>query len=138
MSLFKRKPKQKSFSDSIEYFSNTAIKYAQSFDKEFDYSEDSVKDLEEILDWYSNDISESNPTDNQIWSMAKIFGVYLGQVIIKNCGNGYVWCDTDNSIPVIKKGELVIAPIDKVYKRLVYGPEDSVVSFYDVIVDNRF
>ena len=138
MGLFDKFKKQKKFSDIIEDFSNTAIEYAQSFEKKLDYSENSVKDLDEILDWYSKDIAKSKPTDNQIWSMAKIFGIYLGQVIIKNCKNGYTWYDTDNNIPIIKKEELVIAPIDKVYKRLVNGSEDSVESFYYVIANKQF
>ena len=32
---------------------NTAISYAKSFEKDFDYSRNSIKDLEEILDYYS-------------------------------------------------------------------------------------
>ncbi len=30
-----------------------------------------------------------------------------------------------------------ITPIDKVYKRLVNGAEDNIVSFYDVIMENH-
>ena len=42
----------------------TAITYAKSFDKEFDYSKNSIDDLEEILDYYSKDMAESQPTEN--------------------------------------------------------------------------
>ena len=59
-----------------------AVEYAKSFGKNFDFSENSITDLEEILDFYSNDISVSKPTENQIWSMAVIFGSYLGQTIL--------------------------------------------------------
>ena len=60
-----------------------AVEYAKSFGKNFDFSENSITDLEEILDFYSKDISVSKPTDNQIWSMSIIFGSYLGQTILK-------------------------------------------------------
>ena len=118
----------------------TAIKYAKSFDKKFDYSRDSIKDLEEILDYYSNDISKSRPTENQIWSMAVIFGSYLGEVMLKNglAKKGYVWEKDDTSdIPLLSAGGSYVTPNDKVYKRLVNGKEDDVVSFYDAVMGMR-
>lgn len=119
-------------------FSNTAVEYAKSFDKELDYSSNSIKDLEEILDWYSKDIEKSKPTENQIWSMAMIFGAYLGQTIIKSCDKEFKWADEGDNIPVLKKGTITTAPVDKVYKRLVNGPEDSVESFYRVIEEKLY
>ena len=49
-------------------------RYGKSFQKEFDYSSNSIEALEEILDYYSKDLSKSSPTENQIWSRALIFG----------------------------------------------------------------
>ena len=40
-------------------YSATAVDYAKHFNKNFDYSKDSIADLEEILDYYSKDISVS-------------------------------------------------------------------------------
>ena len=65
-------------------YSATAIDYAKDFNKKFDYSKNSIVELEEILDYYSNDISVSKPTENQIWSVSLIFGSYLGEVL--RCG----------------------------------------------------
>ena len=111
-----------------------AVEYAKSFGKNFDFSENSITDLEEILDFYSNDISVSKPTENQIWSMAVIFGSYLGQTILKNglSQKGYYWAKEGYSnIPLlICKDGGRLTPVDKVYKRLVNGCEDNVVSFY--------
>lgn len=119
--------------------SNTAVSYAKSFEKQFDYSKNSIKDLEEILDYYSNDISKSKPTENQIWSMAVIFGSYLGEVMLKNglSKKGYNWeKDNTSNIPLLVANDgSYITPNDKVYKRLVNGKEENVISFYDVIMD---
>jgi len=119
--------------------STTAVNYANSFEKKFDYSYKSIMDLEEILDYYSNDISKSNPTENQIWSMSVIFGSYLGEVMLKNglSKKGYKWGkDKSSNIPLlINNNGNFITPNDKVYKRLVNGKEDSIISFYDVIMD---
>ena len=114
-------------------YSATAIDYAKHFNKKFDYSKNSILDLEEILDYYSNDISVSKPTENQIWSMSLIFGSYLGEVLLKNglSQKGYSWGKVGPSnIPVIiGRDGSYLTPNDKVYKRLVNGSEDNVVSF---------
>ena len=77
----------------VNNMSNKAVEYAKSFDKVFNYSEDDIKDLEEILDYYSNDlkgsflknvyrkINKTMPTENQIYTMFLIWGSYLGQVL---------------------------------------------------------
>ena len=49
---------------------------------------------------------------------------------------GYKW-GTDNfsNIPLLVNADgSFVTPNDKVYKRLVNGKEDSVISFYDVIM----
>ena len=85
-----KKPKQTAnnmnheWTDYAQKMCATAIEYANEFNKTLDYSENSIVDLEEILDWYSKDVSVSKPTENQIWSMAIIFGSYLGETLLKN------------------------------------------------------
>ena len=112
----------------------TAIEYAQNFDKKLDFSENSIVDLEEILDWYSKDIAVSKPTENQIWSMSIIFGSYLGETLLKNglIEKGFAWGkEASSNIPLLIKDDgCYITPNDKVYKRLVNGSVDSVISFY--------
>ena len=124
---------------NAEKNSATAIKYAKSFGRKLDYSKDSIKDLEEILDYYANDISKSKPTENQIWSMAVIFGSYLGETMLKNglAQRGYVWGkDNTSDIPLLSGADgSHVTPNDKVYKRLVNGKEDDIVSFYDVVME---
>lgn len=125
--------------NSIKKNSDTAISFAKDFQKDFNYSKESIDDLEGILDYYSNDILKSNPTENQIWSMSIIFGSYLGEVILKNglFEKGYRWRkDNFSDIPIlVADGGWHITPIDKVYKRLVNGKEDSVISFYKVAME---
>ena len=120
-------------------YSATAVDYAKHFNKNFDYSKDSIADLEEILDYYSKDISVSKPTENQIWSMSVIFGSYLGETLLKNglSQKGYSWTNVGSSnIPVLSGSDgSYLAPNDKVFKRLVNGPEDSVVSFYQYALE---
>ena len=119
--------------------SMTAVEYAKSFQKNFDFSERSIGDLEEILDYYAKDLLESRPTENQIWSMSLIFGSYLGEVMLKNglSKRGYCWgIQNTGIIPLLMAGnEKYITPVDKVYKRLVNGAEDNVISFYQMAME---
>ncbi len=116
--------------------SSIAVGYAKSFEKKFDYSENSINDLEEILDYYSKDVAQSKPTERQIWSMDLIFGSYLGTVMQENdrsekcCALGK---DSTSRIPLLVADTgPYITPIDKAYKRLVNGAKDNVCSFYDI------
>ncbi len=111
----------------------TAIEYAKSFDKDFDFSRESIENLEKILEYYHQDISKEQPTENQIYSMALIFGSYLGESILRNASKkDYTWKMTEDEPILYKDSAYQMAPVAKVYKRLVNGPEDNVISFFDI------
>jgi hypothetical protein len=79
------KKMQISIEEYIQNMSEKAVKY-----KSFSFSENDINELEEILDYYSNDLkgnffnrlikkfNKTTPTDNQIYSMSIIWGSYLG------------------------------------------------------------
>ncbi|WHX38461.1 hypothetical protein QNH36_12130 [Mesobacillus sp. AQ2] len=127
----------KTFEEYILSMNKRAVEYAKSFDKDFNYKEDNIEDLEEILDYYSNDLKSEMPTENQIYSMALIWGAYLGQMIKEHVNPALNWVNEDvfddGEIIHLKSGENRIFPIDKVYKRLINGKEDNIISFYKVI-----
>jgi hypothetical protein len=61
-SIFKKNKKNNeddAFINEIKRHSNTAVAFAREFNKQFDYSAESIESLEEILDYYSKDISVS-------------------------------------------------------------------------------
>ncbi len=125
----------------------TAIEYAKSFGIQLDYSEKSITSIEEILDYYHNDLKTANennqgPTENQIWSMAVIWGSYIGELIKRYFPCSFKWVIEDvfgdgESLHLKDSDNAHIFPIDKVYKRLVNGKVDSIVSFYDAMKINQ-
>ena len=133
-----KKPKEsegkKDLASFMKGYSATAMDYGRDFHKTLDYSAGSVEDLEEILDFYAKDIAVSQPTDHQIESMAILFGAYLGETLLHNglAQKGYGWGkDTSSQRPLlVSRDGCLLTPIDKVYKRLVNGQEDNVMSFY--------
>ena len=120
--------------ESIDHYCSTAIAYAQSFGKRLDYSDDSIDDVEEILDFYHQELvrTEEKPTQNQIWSMAVVWGAYLGEVMRRKMGEPCGWMFEDGEFHLEAAGAKAY-PMGKAYKRIVNGPEDSVVSFFDII-----
>ena len=127
-----------------------AIKYAKSFNIELKFSEHDISKIESILDYYYQDLNprffkkiirklkNEEPTEAQIWSMATIWGSYIGELIRKFCNNNYTWVIEEalNQDPILhlkKDNNNRIFPIDKSYKRLKNGKEDNIQSFYDII-----
>lgn len=115
-----------------------ARKIAEDFNRIFDFTPGSIKDLEYILDYYSQDLKSDCFTEKQISELASIFGSYLGQVLLdqRYTEEGYGWSKgLDSSFPLLKKDSLFISPIDKVYKRLILGPEENVLVYFNELIE---
>lgn len=123
--------------DVVRNHCNTAIEYAKTLNKNLDFSEASLADVEEILDCYFEDLSSKNPALDEIESLAIIWGIYLGEVVrIHNSERCHWQVDDvlgDGAELYLQIEHIKAFPIYKVYKRLTNGPEDNVMSFYDVI-----
>lgn len=121
--------------ENIKKYTNLAIEYAKSFDIDLNYEEKTIHDVERILDYYSNDYSTASenekPTENQIWSMAVIWGAYVGELMKKSIGESCFWIAEDAEY-LLEINKAKANPIGKAYKRIINGPEDSIVSFYDI------
>ena len=128
----------------VEKKCEEAINYAKNFKKELDYSDRSIKELEEILEYYYQDLKpkafsslfkkkeKKTPSVSQIYSMATIWGIYVGETIRKKMGSNVFWEKGETFY--LKSGETKIYPIEKVYKRMKRGSKDSILEFYDLII----
>ena len=116
----------------------TAVNYAKKFGKDFSYNKKDIADMDNILQYYHEDILKTKPTEKQVRSMALIWGAYLGQCLLNNRLKdlGFEWI-IDRGEPILaqegRKNKM--APVSKVLKRLLNGPEDSVALFYDAAID---
>jgi hypothetical protein len=95
---------------------------------EFDYSEASVAELDGWVDrlW---DPEGPPPGEDELDSNSKLIGAYLGEVMIRHGGGHWVWTVHPRQ-PAIEKNGKVAWVLNKVYKRQVNGPEDSIAEFY--------
>lgn len=126
-----------------------AVEDAHTFSKELDFTENSLKEVEDILEVYHSDykgsflknvirkVRKQIPTDEQVGSMAMMYGVYIGEVIRRNTSKEIQWVYEDG----FGNGDLLhlklddknrINPIGKTFKRLKNGREDEILFFYQV------
>lgn len=133
---------EKEVADAYEH----AIVYAKDFGKDLDFSDESIGQVEAILDFYSTDLvqreSGGNPVpEEQIWAMSIWWGVYVGEVLRRIYLRQHMWIndrETELFVPLLYNEEngTFIYPVHKVFKRLQNGREDSIISFYDLLRDS--
>jgi hypothetical protein len=59
---------------------------ANNFGMSLDWSDESIRNVEEILGRLHDDVARSNPPDDAIWTFAKAFGSYVGEVLRRHHG----------------------------------------------------
>lgn len=115
-----------------------AVAYAKANDIVLDYSPKSIEEVDYILGCYYEHREEYEGEEgaNSLWNVAVHFGVYLGETLLRQHlrDKGYEWC-IDDGLPILKGTDNATgSPITKAHKRILNGPEDSVKSFYDVMI----
>lgn len=107
-----------------------------------DYSEDSLKLVEDILAKLSQDVPKSwfsrlfgrGPSRKQIDSMCKLMGAYIGEVIAgKWNGTWHMDSTFGRPLPAVSVLGGNIYPTNKVYKRLVDGEGENVWAYYQML-----
>jgi hypothetical protein len=119
-------------------YAQDAVESGKKFNKQLDFSERSIQQVEDICSQLYNDIPKGflnkmfkrSPSEDELIRMSNMFGGYIGQVLINNLGGS--WAAENNTI-ILKIGELKMFPTIKVYKRLKNGPEDNIYHYYQLI-----
>ncbi|MFT7562110.1 MAG: hypothetical protein ACI93R_004044 [Flavobacteriales bacterium] len=124
-----------------EAFSLDCVDWVLSQTKvKLDWSNESVQHIEGLLNSLSNMAAKNPPPEERIEDFSKMFGFYIGEVYRKNYG-GVEWGDViidgnpHYGLGYIDSGEAFIWPIVKVNKRLVLGPEENVLHYYQTITE---
>lgn len=116
--------------EAFNILSAQAVDLAKKQGIEFDFSNESVEVLEELLGKMHEEIKKSHPTEEQFSNMANIFGAYLGTTFIKNLKKGF-WDKevSHNSWAVNVDNNYIYFP-SRVYRRLKSGAENNVIQLY--------
>jgi hypothetical protein len=120
-----------------EAYANDAVDLAaRSFQTKLDWTDESVRLVEEILEKLRASMPTPKPPDDVIWSFAKGFGSYVGEVFRKNHGGEWGMVTQDwQTFPGIRwKGNVLFWPWGRVHQRIVVGAENNVFDYYRSIV----
>jgi hypothetical protein len=110
---------------------------ASNFGVELDWSDNSVRKVEEMLGRLHDDIVQSNPPEEAVWKFAKEFGSYVGEVLCRHHGGEWGMVNLNGQeFPGIKQdGDRLCWPWARAHKRIVNGPEDDIWHYYQVLLN---
>lgn len=115
---------------------------AKLYNTQFDYSTDSLKALEDMIQQLRRIKKRGGMEERAVWNVSVYLGCYLGEVMLRDslAGKGFSWQFQDD-LPVlmVENQRNAISPISKIYKKLMSeeeGPdaEGTVSSFYEVFL----
>jgi hypothetical protein len=118
-------------------YSLDAIDLAEkNFRVTLDWSEESVRNVEEMLGRLHDEMANALPPEDVIWTFAKAFGSYVGEVLRRHHGGEWGMVNLEGqSFPGLQqKNGALCWPWSKAQKRLVNGQEDNMWHYYSVLV----
>jgi hypothetical protein len=109
--------------DMMEAFAHDAVNKARvEFGYELDYSLESLRDLDLILERFHDDLPAARPSNEQIWSMAKLWGGYLGETMRRQWGGAWTIADHRFTLEI---GSRACWPPARTRNAIENGPGDG-------------
>jgi hypothetical protein len=97
-----------------------------------DLTPDSLDPLERILAKMHNTVKFGNPDvrpgDDEIEQLAKLWGLYTGEVIRRHYGGQ--WSVNENGEFTLATGEATLYPVAKMRKRIIDGPMENIRVYF--------
>jgi hypothetical protein len=104
-----------------------------SFQVSLDFSEESIASLEQALGRLHDSLALQRPQEDRIWTLAKAFGSYLGEVFRRAHGGDWGMVTVgDRSFPGLRcePKDLTFSPWIRAHQRILCGPRDDVWQYY--------
>ncbi|MDF2922952.1 MAG: hypothetical protein K0R57_1866 [Paenibacillaceae bacterium] len=131
---------QHAVKDMMIAYSEDAIEIANKMGIELDYSEESLKLVNDILEKYYQGIPKGikklftkGPSNEQIVQMSKVWGGYVGEVIRRNLGGEWGMSKNFENAVSLMVNSAEVYPPAKVNKRIMNGKEDDIYFYYKVL-----
>ncbi len=120
---------------NIDYkgIADGVVESAKSAGIELDYSQNSLKSVDEALETFHKQLEDYNGTsDYRLWNLAIHYGVYIGETLLKSGlkQSGYKWL-LDGELPCLQKGDKRIPLVNRAHKRIMNGAVDSIADFFE-------
>lgn len=117
----------------MEGYSQAAVELAGTeFERELDFTSESVDVLDEIL------VLVSESPDKDIDFEVRLWGSYLGEVLRRRYAGGWEMTQYPGgtvAVPAVDVRGSRLFPLMKVYRRLTAGEEEDLASFYAMVVE---
>jgi len=125
-----------------EAYALDAVDFAKSqFNISLDWSDDSIKDVENILGkmHVSYIATNPHPTEEQVMSFAKAFGSYIGEVFRRHHGGewGIVRLDKKEFPGFRTKKDINFWPWGKVFQRIIEGNANNITVYYNYLLTSE-
>ena len=126
---------------NIKQLTKVAIEDAEkAFNIHLDYSHKSIEKIEEILSSYHEKSQAGTLTDQMAQIIGTGYGCYVGETLIKQLGFGEWVAPTEGPTAgewiLDIKGTHCLFP-SKAIRRIKNGPEDTVVTMYQMVFNNN-
>lgn len=112
-----------------------AVEAAKVWKLDLDYSAESLEGLE----WLAEKVFRLNRMlslpEDFLTDVANAYGAYLGEVLLR-CGLkdlDFSWVKNEEGEIGIGREDMWTAPVNKVYKRITQGPEQSLMDFFECV-----
>lgn len=109
---------------------------ASNFKVKLDWSDNSIRKVEGMLGRLHDDMAQSNPQEEVVWTFAKAFGSYVGEVLRRHhSGEWGIVNLNGQEFPGIQHDDGRLCwPWARAHKRIMNGPEDNVWHYYQVLL----
>jgi hypothetical protein len=104
-----------------------------SFGLTLDLSESSIASLERLLGKLHESLAEQRPQEDRIWTFAKTFGSYLGEVFRRAHGGEWgMMTSGGTTLPGLRcePKDLTFSPWIRAHQRILRGDGENVWAYY--------
>lgn len=119
-----------------EAYAQKAVEAARRFSAQLDFSENSLMELEAILDQLARELPETRPSPDDLTEICKTWGSYFGEVVRRRFGGDWsieTYPGKSFATLTLSIGGNKLFPSLKVHRRLTEGAEDNLWSFYTMV-----
>lgn len=120
----------------VDSYAHKAVMIAKDFHATFDYSENSLMELEGILAQLALDLPPGGASSDDLTEMCKMWGSYFGEVVRRRFGGDW----SIETYPGKQFATLTLSvagnklfPSMKIHRRLTAGENENVWSFYKMV-----
>lgn len=129
---FWKKQPAPTVADMMAAYAQDAVAHARRRGIELDFSEASLAEVDRVLQQTTGGGVTPQTTDDEeaLWLVAKMYGGYVGQVVIGAMGGQWELKDQPGGANVILRSHgVVMTPLERVYKRLTLGDDGNVAGY---------